>query len=614
MKRALLALSLCAASSASAAQLVIQNTNAAGQGFNDTTPVAPVGLNYGTTKGAQAVITFQYAAAIWGATLKSVPPIVVDAAFVTTAQDSEMTCGASSGLLGFTTPVSVASSPNLPIPSAGYVVSEANALLGSDQTPGQAHIRARFNAGIGTANCLPGLAWYYGLDTNVPSGQVSLLTTLLHEFSHGLGFASFVNPSTGTLNGAPAAYDFHVFDETQQAVWNGYQASQRVPLLTAGNELAWNGSNVAAGIPTFLARAPALNISGGGSAGTQVDFLPGAFSGLIPDAGNAVAQNVTAANPLDACSDLAPNSLNGSLGLIERGTCNFYDKAQRALAAGASGVVIFDNDAGPLITMASPDGGVFAQPSVFITNQDGNGVLQRLDGGTVTATFGTSAHIANTDSTQSRVLLYTPNTVASGSTLSHWSSGSFPVSLLMEPFIGVATRENLDLTPAALADMGWPIVSGLTVGISKAEDASLAPGSQARYLISVFNRRGTGVAGVTLDVTSPAGTTFVSATGSGCTALPCSLGTVAAGEIKPVVVVLQSPAKAVFPYDVTAVLSTSGATAADNLDATVSTTTATASSGGGGGCSTGGVPAAMVAVLVVAVGLRSRRRREASSR
>jgi uncharacterized protein (TIGR03382 family) len=611
MKRTLIALSLCA-TSASAAQLVIQNTNASGQGFNDTTPVAPVGLNYGTTKGAQAVIAFQYAAAIWGATLKSVPPIVVDAAFVTTAQDSEMTCGASSGLLGFTTPVSVASSPNLPIPSAGYVVSEANALLGSDQTPGQAHIRARFNAGIGTANCLPGLSWYYGLDTNIPSGQVSLLTTLLHEFSHGLGFASFVNPSTGTLNGAPAAYDFHVFDETQQAIWNGYQASQRVPLLTATNELAWNGSNVAAGIPTFLARAPALSFSGG-SASADVDFLPGAFSGPVPDAGFG-AHTVTAANPLDACSDLAPNSLNGSLGLVERGTCNFYDKAQRALAAGASGVVIFDNDAGPLITMASPDGGVFAQPSVFITNQDGNSVLQRLDGGTVTATFGTSSHIANTDTSQSRVLLYTPSAVASGSTLSHWSSGSFPVSLLMEPFIGVATRENLDLTPAALADMGWPVVTGLTVGISKAEDASLAPGAQAKYLVSVFNRRGTDVAGVTLDVTSPAGTTFVSATGSGCTALPCSLGTVAAGEIKPVVVVLQSPSAAVFPYEVTAVLGFSAVAAVDNLSATVSTAQATASPGGGGGCSSGGVPAAMVAVLVVAVGLRSRRRREASPR
>jgi uncharacterized protein (TIGR03382 family) len=611
MKRLLIAACL-SATSASAAQLIIQNTNAAGQGFNDTTPVAPVGLNYGTTQGAQAVITFQYAAAIWGATLKSTTPIVIDAAFVTTAQDSEMTCSASSGLLGFTTPVNFVTSNNLPNKSAGYVVAEANALLGSDQTPGQAHIRARFNAGIGTPNCLPGLSWYYGLDINVPAGQVSLLTTLLHEFSHGLGFASFVSPSTGSLSGAPSSYDFHVFDETAQNNWAGYQPAQRLPLLTAGNELSWDGPNVASGIPTFLSQAPALNFSSGGST-SQVDFVPGQFSGPIPDAG-AAALPVAAANPLDACSDLAPNSLAGSLGLIERGTCNFYDKAQRAITAGASGVVIFDNDAGPLITMASPDGGTFPEPSVFITNQDGNGVLQRLDGGAVTASFGFSSHIANTDQAQSRVLLYTPGTVAAGSTLSHWNSGSFPVSLLMEPFIGITTRENLDLTPAALADMGWPIVTGLSVGISKAEDAGLASGEQAKYLVSVINHRVTGAAGVTLDLSSPAGTTFVSATGSGCTALPCDLGTVDAGEVKGVVVALQSPSPTVFPYEVTAVISTSGSTGVDNLNATVSSAQASAaSSGGGGGCSSGGVPAALVAVLALAVALRTRRRRAASS-
>ena len=94
---------------------------------------------------------------------------------------------------------------------------------------GTAHIQTRFNAGIGTANCLPNLSWYYGLDTNVPAGQVSLLTTLLHEFSHGLGFASFVNPSNGALSGPPAPYDFHVFDETQQSIWANYGTAQRAP-------------------------------------------------------------------------------------------------------------------------------------------------------------------------------------------------------------------------------------------------------------------------------------------------------------------------------------------------------------------------------------------------
>jgi uncharacterized protein (TIGR03382 family) len=607
MKRLLLALSVCA-TSASAAQLVIQNSNAAGQGFNDTTPVAPVGLNYGTTKGAQAVIAFQYAAAIWGATLKSVPAIVIDAAFVTPAQDSDMTCSTTTSLLGFTSPVNLQSGPTLPNPNASYVVALSNALSGVDNTPGQAHIKTRFNAGIGTANCLPNLSWYYGLDVNIPAGQVSLLTTLLHEFSHGLGFASFVNPSTGTSLQSPSIYDFHVFDETRQDNWAGYTSGQRLPLLTGVNELAWDGINVETGIPTFLAKAPALTFSSGGTTSTA-NFLPGQFSGPVPDAGTA-AQTVAAANPLDACTDLPANSLTGNLALIARGDCNFYDKAQRAFAAGASGAVIFDNtaDAG-LVVMSSPDGGVFAGPSVFITNADGNGVLQRLDAGTVTATYGTSQHISNTDTNQSRVLLYTPTTVSSGSTLSHWNSGSFPVSLLMEPFIGPVTRENLDLTPAALADMGWSVNAGLTVGISKAENAGLDDGGQAKYLISVFNRHGTDTAAVNLDLTTPPGTAFVSAAGSGCTALPCSLGSLKAGEIKAVVVALRAPKPTVFPFAVTAVLTTPNATSTDNLNATVSSGTTVAPASGGGGCSTGGVPFAMVGVLVVAAVMRARRRR-----
>ena len=51
--------------------ITIVNGNAAGVGFNDPTPVAPVGGNPGTTLGQQRLNAFQYAASIWGATLDS---------------------------------------------------------------------------------------------------------------------------------------------------------------------------------------------------------------------------------------------------------------------------------------------------------------------------------------------------------------------------------------------------------------------------------------------------------------------------------------------------------------------------------------------------------------
>jgi len=64
------------------AQFVIVNVNAPGVGFNDPTPVAPVGGNTGTTLGQQRLIAFQHAAAIWSARLDSNVPIRIQAQFV----------------------------------------------------------------------------------------------------------------------------------------------------------------------------------------------------------------------------------------------------------------------------------------------------------------------------------------------------------------------------------------------------------------------------------------------------------------------------------------------------------------------------------------------------
>ena len=76
-----------------AATIVIVNNNAAGVGFNDTTPVAPVGGNTGTTLGQQRLIAFQAAASIWGATLDSNVTIVIRSQF------TALTCTATTATL-----------------------------------------------------------------------------------------------------------------------------------------------------------------------------------------------------------------------------------------------------------------------------------------------------------------------------------------------------------------------------------------------------------------------------------------------------------------------------------------------------------------------------------
>ena len=67
---------VCAAATVQAATITIVNGDGPGEGFNDPTPVAPVGGNTGTTLGEQRQIVFEAAATIWGAALPSdVPPL-----------------------------------------------------------------------------------------------------------------------------------------------------------------------------------------------------------------------------------------------------------------------------------------------------------------------------------------------------------------------------------------------------------------------------------------------------------------------------------------------------------------------------------------------------------
>src|SRR6476660_4377994 len=91
---ALLLLLALAPAVAGAATITIINNNAAGVGFNDPTPVAPVGGNPGTTLGQQRLNAFQAAANIWGATLNSTVTINILATF------EPLTCTATGATLG----------------------------------------------------------------------------------------------------------------------------------------------------------------------------------------------------------------------------------------------------------------------------------------------------------------------------------------------------------------------------------------------------------------------------------------------------------------------------------------------------------------------------------
>lgn len=94
--------------------------------------------------------------------------------------------------------------------------------------------------------------------------------------------------------------------------------------------------------------------------------------------------NQTVAN--DGCNALPAGSLAGKVALIRRGTCGFYDKARNAQAAGAAGVVLYNNQPGSVNPTVA--GAVtITIPVVMISQVQGNIIDNRLAAGPVTMTW-----------------------------------------------------------------------------------------------------------------------------------------------------------------------------------------------------------------------------------
>jgi VCBS repeat protein len=239
---ALLGMAAVAPPVAHAATFVVVNQNAAGVGFNDTTPAAPVGGNPGTTIGAQRLIAFQAAANLWGGRITSSVTIQVGAQF------TPLACNASSAVLGSAGPAnSFRDFTGAPVAGTWYSVALANSLHGSDLTPGSNHINANFNSTFGTTCPFPS-GWYYGLDASPPGGLVDFFTVLVHELCHGLGFLTLVDLASGAKAlGFNDAFMLNLVNNgASPPDYPSMTDAQRVAASIATGNLLWVGPNVTA--------------------------------------------------------------------------------------------------------------------------------------------------------------------------------------------------------------------------------------------------------------------------------------------------------------------------------------------------------------------------------
>jgi len=231
--------SLCA----QATQIAIVNNDAPGEGFNDPTVVTPVGGNPGTTLGQQRLNVFKQAAKLWEAVLNSNVPIKVDATF------DPLSCTASQAVLGSAgTQTAHTNFANAPFANTWYPQALANSLANADLSATIDDISAAFNSSIdNNNNCLNNTNWYYGLDGIRPAGTIELLSVVLHEIGHGLGFQTFVNIATGArFNNTNDIFMLNLEDHSLGKTWDLLSDAQRLVSETDTADLHWVGTSTTA--------------------------------------------------------------------------------------------------------------------------------------------------------------------------------------------------------------------------------------------------------------------------------------------------------------------------------------------------------------------------------
>ncbi|MEO6264512.1 MAG: S8 family serine peptidase [Luteimonas sp.] len=181
---------------------------------------------------------------------------------------------------------------------------------------------------------------------------------------------------------------------------------------------------------------------------TKIGYSAATGAPAPPTSGSAaMARTGTTSSTADACAALAAGSLSGTVALIRRGTCSFYQKSFNAQNAGAIGVVLYNNVAGRInpTVAGSP---AITIPVVAVSNTEGALINGRLATDAVTMTW-----------TALQASFVSPT----GGRISSFSSYGLSPDLVLKPDIG-APGGNIYST--------WPIELGSYAVLSGTSMAS----------------------------------------------------------------------------------------------------------------------------------------------
>ncbi len=189
----------------------------------------------------EAKNAFQYAVDIWARTIKSDVTIRV---FANWAFLDNVTT------LAFVTPTEVKNFDGTPEKDLWYPTALAEKLAGKDINPTtEADIVATFNSRR--------TDWYFGTDGNCPSDKLDLVSVVLHELGHGLGFSGTfrVNDSKGFYgqsDGKSKIYDTYLKNGLNQFLLSFENGS-----LALANQLTSNSVTFASPVARQLSSTTA---------------------------------------------------------------------------------------------------------------------------------------------------------------------------------------------------------------------------------------------------------------------------------------------------------------------------------------------------------------------
>lgn len=153
----------------------------------------------------EARVAFQYAIDIWSATIKTDVKIKV---FANWAFLDDI------NTLAFVTPTEVRNFEGTPDPGVWYPMALAEKLARKNLNPvTEADIVATFNSRRDD--------WYFGTDGNCPADKFDLVSVVLHELGHGLGFSGTFRVSNsvgffGLNDSRPKIYDTYLKNGVNQ--------------------------------------------------------------------------------------------------------------------------------------------------------------------------------------------------------------------------------------------------------------------------------------------------------------------------------------------------------------------------------------------------------------